>query len=81
MHAQHFFIERDVWERSVYDNCRFDIGDFRATRLITKAVYTRVTHFRIAVPTITRSLFTLEADYPSETGYPLDNSRQTDNTS
>ena len=24
---------------------------------------------------------TLEKDYPSETGYPLDNSRQTDNTS
>ena len=23
----------------------------------------------------------LETDYPTETGYPLDNSRQTDNTS
>ena len=78
MHAQHLFIERDVWERSIYDNCRFDIGDFPATRLITKAVYTRVIHLHIAVPTITRSLFTLETDYPPETGYPLDNSRQTD---
>ena len=72
MHAQHLFMERDVWERSIYDNCRFDIGDFRATRLITKAVYTRVIHLHIAVPTITRSLFTPETDYP------LDNSRQTD---
>ena len=27
-----------------------------------------------------KALFTLEIDYPSETGYPWDNSRQTDNT-
>ena len=27
------------------------------------------------------AVFTLEKDYPSETGYPLDNSRQIDNTS
>ena len=27
------------------------------------------------------ALFTLETDHPSETGYPLDNSRQTDSTS
>ena len=27
------------------------------------------------------AVFTLEKDYPSETGYPLDISRQTDNTS
>ena len=27
------------------------------------------------------AVFTLEKDYPSETGYLLDNSRQTDNTS
>ena len=27
------------------------------------------------------AVFTLEPDYPSETGYPLDNSHQTDNTS
>ena len=33
MHAQHFFIERDVWERSIYDNCRFDIGDFWNVRV------------------------------------------------
>ena len=65
MHAQHFFIERDVWERSIYDNFRFDIRDFRATKRITKAVYIRVTHLHIVVPTITRSLFTLETDYPS----------------
>ena len=26
------------------------------------------------------AIFTLETDYPSETGYPLDNLRQTDNT-
>ena len=26
------------------------------------------------------ALFTLETDHPSETGYPLDNSRQTNNT-
>ena len=26
----------DVWERSIYDNCRFDIGCFCASRLITK---------------------------------------------
>ena len=26
-------------------------------------------------------VFTQETDYPSETGYPLDNSRRTDNTS
>ena len=26
------------------------------------------------------AIFTLETDYPSETGYLLDNSRQTDNT-
>ena len=26
----------DVWERSIYDNCRFDIGCFRASRLILK---------------------------------------------
>ena len=25
------------------------------------------------------AVFTLETDYPSETGYPLDNLRQTDN--
>ena len=25
------------------------------------------------------AVFTLVTDYPSETGYPLDNSRQTDN--
>ena len=25
-------------------------------------------------------VFTQETDYPSETGYPLDNSRRTDNT-
>ena len=27
------------------------------------------------------TVLTLERDYPSETGYPWDNSRQTDNTS
>ena len=27
------------------------------------------------------AVFTLEKDYPSETGYPLDNSRQIDDTS
>ena len=26
------------------------------------------------------AVFTLETDYPSETGYPLDNSHQRDNT-
>ena len=29
----------------------------------------------------TINVFTLETDYPSETNYPLDNSRQIDNTS
>ena len=29
----------------------------------------------------TINVFTLETDYPSETNNPLDNSRQTDNTS
>ena len=28
-----------------------------------------------------KALFMIEMDYPSETGYPWDNSRQTDNTS
>ena len=28
-----------------------------------------------------KALFMLEMDYPSETGYPLDNSRQTDSMS
>ena len=28
----------------------------------------------------TLAVFTLETHYPSDTGYPLDNSRQTDNT-
>ena len=54
MHAQHFLIAER--ERTIYDNCCFDIGSFRAIRLITKGVYTRVTHLHIAVPTITRSL-------------------------
>ena len=29
---------------------------------------------------VTLAVFTLETDYPSETGYSLDNSRQADNT-
>ena len=45
----------DVPERSIYDNCRFDIGHFLASRLITKPVYTWVIHLQIAVPTITCS--------------------------
>ena len=39
MHAQHFLIAER--ERSIYDNCCFDIGNFRAIRLITKGVYIR----------------------------------------
>ena len=54
MHAQHFLIAER--ERSIYDSCRFDIGRSRARRLITKYVYTPVTHLHIAVPTVTRSL-------------------------
>ena len=54
MHAQHFLIAER--ERTICDNCCFDIGSFRAIRLIKKGVYTRVTHLHIAVPTITRSL-------------------------
>ena len=54
MHAQHFLIAER--ERSIYDSCRFDIGRSRARRLITKYVYTPVTHLHIAVPTIIRSL-------------------------
>ena len=54
MQAQHFFIAER--ERSIYDSCRFDIGRSRASRLITKYVYTPVTHLHTAVPTITRSL-------------------------
>ena len=38
MHVQHFLIAEG--ERTIYDNCFFfDIGSFRAIRLITKGVY------------------------------------------
>ena len=33
MHAQHF-----VWEQSIYDSCRFNIGHFGASRIITQCV-------------------------------------------
>ena len=45
MHAQHFLIAER--ERSIYDNCCFDIGSFRAIRVIEKGVYIRVTHLHI----------------------------------
>jgi len=44
---------RDVRERSIYDNCRFDIGPSRARRLITKVSIPGVRYLHIAVPTIT----------------------------
>ena len=31
----------DVWERSTYDNCRFDIRHFRAGRLITIIIHSK----------------------------------------
>ena len=37
-----------------------------------------LTYFHFLEKTL--AVFTLETDYPSDTGYPLDNSRQTDNT-
>ena len=49
---------RDVRERSIYGNCRFDIGRSRASRLITKVSIPRVRYLHIAVPTITRSYVT-----------------------
>ena len=35
----------------------------------------------LKVSIVRLAIFTLETDYPSETGYPLDNSGQTNNTS
>ena len=40
---------------------------------------TRVIFPRINDPNITRSLFTIETDYPPETGYSVESSRQADN--
>ena len=51
----------DVRERSIYDNCRFDIGRSRASRLITKVSIPGVRYLHIAVPTITRSYATRNA--------------------
>ena len=47
--SAHFLIAER--EQSIYDRCRFDIGRFRAEPT-NYGVYTRVTHLRVAVPTI-----------------------------
>lgn len=46
------------------------------TIIIHRSTYLQLRHFS---PTL--AVFTLETNYPSETGYLLGNSRQTDNTS
>ena len=48
---------------------------------MTIAVFILETDYPSRCEKETINVFTLETDYPSEKNYPLDNSRQTDNTS
>ena len=43
------------------------------TIIIHHSTYLQLRHF-----SLTLAVFTLETNYPSETGYPLDNLRETD---
>ena len=69
MHGSALLNRRDVGERSIYGNCRFNIGRSRASRLITKVSIPGVRYTHIAVPTITRSYATRNPESGIKDGF------------